>query len=289
MIKLIASDMDGTLLNSDHIISKENLEAIKKAQEMGVHFAIATGRIYDDVEPFLKENGMKCECIVMNGAEYRDKDGNVLETIDIDKNKAAEIFDMIKDNELSAEIYTSKGLYTIDTKDKALIQTAYRIQAFNPGTSFEEAVEMAKEHPHFTNLNYITDLEEFLKSDIRIGKFVAFYNNEETTRKVKSILESINGLAVASTFTKNVEINNIDAQKGFILTKVAKKMGIKKDEVMVIGDSFNDYSMFTEFPVSFAMENGMPEIKKIAKYITDTNDNSGVAKAIYKILNLDYR
>ena len=108
MIKLIASDMDGTLLNSDHKISKDNLEAIKKAQDMGVHFAIATGRIYYDVEPFLKENGIKCECIVMNGAEYRDKDGNVLESIDIDKNKATEIFDMIKNNGLSGEIYTVK-------------------------------------------------------------------------------------------------------------------------------------------------------------------------------------
>jgi len=286
MIKLIASDMDGTLLNSDHIISKENLEAIKKAQEMGVHFAIATGRIYDDVEPFLKENGIECECIVMNGAEYRDKDGNVLESIDIDRNKATEIFDLIKNNEISGEIYTSKGLYTTDTKERALIQTVYRIQAFNPGTNFEEALIMAKDHKHFKDLNYITDIEEFLNSDIKIGKFVTFYNNEETTVKVKNSLESIKGLAISSTFTKNVEINNVNAQKGLILTRVAQKMGIKKDEVMVIGDSFNDYSMFTEFPVSFAMENAMPEIKEVAKYITDTNDNAGVAKAIYKILNL---
>ena len=62
-------------------------------------------------------------------------------------------------------------------------------------------------------------------------------------------------------------------------------MSINKDEVMVIGDSFNDYSMFTEFPVSFAMKNAVLQIKKIAKYITDTNDNAGVAKAIYKVLN----
>lgn len=287
MIKLIASDMDGTLLNNEHIISKENLQAIKKAQEMGVHFAIATGRIYDDVEPFLKEHGIKCECIVMNGAEYRDKDGNVLESIDIDKNKAVEIFDMIKNNEVSAEIYTSNGLYTTDTKEKALIQIAYRVQAFNPGTSFDEAIIMAKKHKHFTHLNYITDIEEFLNSDIKIGKFVAFYNDEETTIKVKNKLETIKGLAISSTFTKNIEINNVNAQKGLILAKVAQKMGIKKEEVMVIGDSFNDYSMFTEFPISFAMENAMPEIKEVAKYITDTNDNAGVAKAIYKVLNLE--
>lgn len=289
MIKLIASDMDGTLLNSDHEISKENLEAIKKAQESGVHFAIATGRLYADVEPFLNKHGIKCECIVMNGAEYRNKDGEVLESIEINKDKALEIFEMIKNNELSAEIYTNKGLYTTDTKEKALVQTAYRVQAFNPGTSFEDAIKIAKEHTHFTDLNYITDIEEFLNSDIKIGKFVAFYNNEETTKKVKSRLETIKGLAISSTFSKNVEINNINAQKGLILAKVAQKMGIKKDEVMVIGDSFNDYSMFTEFPVSVAMENAMVEIKEIAKYITTTNDKAGVSQAIYKALNLEYK
>lgn len=286
MIKLIASDMDGTLLNNNHKISEENLEAIKVAQKMGVHFAIATGRIYSDVEPFLKEHEIQCECIVMNGAEYRDSDGDILETIDIDKNKAAEIFDMIKNNDISSEIYTSNGLYSIDTRERALIQTAYRIQAFNPGTSFEEAIEIAKEHNHFTELNFITDIKGFLSSDIKIGKFVTFYNDEETTKKIKKTLESIQGLAISSTFTRNVEINNVNAQKGLILSKVAQKMGINKDEVMVVGDSFNDYSMFTEFPVSFAMENAVPEIKSVAKYITDTNDNAGVAKAIYKVLNL---
>ena len=136
------------------------------------------------------------------------------------------------------------------------------------------------------NLKYIKDVNEFLNSDIKIGKFVAFYNDEETTLKVKRKLESIDGLAISSTFTKNIEINNKEAQKGLILAKVTKKMGIKRDEVMVIGDSFNDYSMFTEFTESFAMGNAVKQIKEVAKYVTDTNDNSGVAKAIYKSLNL---
>ena len=61
-------------------------------------------------------------------------------------------------------------------------------------------------------------------------------------------------------------------------------MGLKNQEVMVLGDSFNDYSMFKEFPISFAMGNAIDEIKEIAKYITDTNYNDGVAKAIYKII-----
>ena len=61
-------------------------------------------------------------------------------------------------------------------------------------------------------------------------------------------------------------------------------MGIAKEEVMIMGDSFNDYSMFTEFIETVAMENAIPEVKEIAKYITDTNNNDGVAKAIRKVL-----
>ena len=62
-------------------------------------------------------------------------------------------------------------------------------------------------------------------------------------------------------------------------------MGIDKNEVIVLGDSFNDYSMFTEFIETVAMENAIPEVKEIAKYITDTNNNDGVAKAIRKVLS----
>lgn len=87
------------------------------------------------------------------------------------------------------------------------------------------------------------------------------------------------------TINDNIEITDINAQKGIILEKVTKKMGIDKKDVMILGDSFNDYSMFEIFEESVAMENAISEIKKIAKYITDTNENHGVAKAIYNVLN----
>lgn len=285
MIKLIVSDMDGTLLNSNHQISKENLEAIRKAEEKGVHFAIATGRAYSDVKPLLEENNLKCECILSNGAEYRDENGNILEEVAIEKDSARKIINMIQKDGLSVEIYTDDGFYTIDTEEDSLRETARRIQTFNPGTSFEDALEQAKIHPHFVNLHYINDVEEFLNSDVKIAKFVAFYEDEETTLKVKKILEDIEGIAISSTFTRNIEINNKQAQKGLILAKVIEKLGLKKEEVIVLGDSYNDISLFTEFPISFAMENAVPEIKDLAKHITDTNDNAGVAKAIYKAMD----
>ena len=99
MIKLIASDMDGTLINSDHTISQENLEAIKEAESRGIKFAIVTGRAYDDVRPLIDEYNLDCECVALNGGEYYDKAGNVIEGIYIDKNKVREILNVMMTGE----------------------------------------------------------------------------------------------------------------------------------------------------------------------------------------------
>lgn len=161
---------------------------------------------------------------------------------------------------------------------------AYRTLSFNPELTPEEALELAKIQPYFVQLNYISDLDKFLSSGIEIRKFVAFHKDIELINKMKKVIGELKGIAVSSSFRDNIEITDITAQKGIILAKVAEKMGFERDEVLVLGDSFNDYSMFTEFKESVAMGNAIPEIKEIAKYITDTNDNLGVAKAIYRVL-----
>ena len=103
--------------------------------------------------------------------------------------------------------------------------------------------------------------------------------------KIKRELSTIEGLAISSSFRDNIEITDINAQKGIILEQVAIKLSIAREEVMILGDSFNDYSMFEIFEETVAMENAIPEVKAIAKYITDSNDNLGVAKAIRNVLN----
>jgi Cof subfamily protein (haloacid dehalogenase superfamily) len=284
MIKLIASDMDGTLLNEKHKIDKETVVAIKSAEETGIVFAISTGREYDTVKPLLVENNIRCQCVLMNGAEYRDEEGNILEEINIELETATKIINILQKEKVSARIFTNKGIYTTDTKEEALKEMLYRTLSFNPELTQEEALEIAKSQPYFVQLKYIEDLNEFLSSGIEVRKFVAFHRDIELINKMKRVIGEINGIAVSSSFKDNIEVTHITAQKGIILAKVAEKMGFKREEVLVLGDSFNDYSMFTEFTESVAMGNAIPEIKKIAKYITDTNDNLGVAKAIYKIL-----
>lgn len=284
MIKLIASDMDGTLLNEKHKIDKETVEAIRKAEESGIVFAISTGREYDTVEPLLKENNIRCQCVLMNGAEYRDEDGNILEDINIELETATKIIGILQKEKVSARIFTNKGIYTTDTKEEALKEMVYRTLSFEPNLTYEEAEKIAKNQPYFVQLKYISNLDEFLKSGMEIRKFVAFHKDVELINKMKKVIGQIERIAVSSSFRDNIEVTHITAQKGIILAKVSEKMGFKRDEVLVLGDSFNDYSMFTEFTESVAMGNAIPEIKEIAKYITDTNDNLGVAKAIYRVL-----
>ena len=287
MIKLIASDMDGTLLNKNHKIDKETVEAIRKAEAKGITFAISTGREYNTVELLLKENNIVCQCVLMNGAEYRDEEGNILEEINIDIKSATKIIDILQKEKVSARIFTNKGIYTTDTKEEALQEMVYRTISFHPELSKEEAIEIAKIQPYFTELNYISNLDEFLSGNIEVRKFVAFHSDTELINKMKRVVGEIEGIAVSSSFKDNIEVTHVTAQKGIILAKVAEKMGFKREEVIVLGDSFNDYSMFTEFSESVAMGNAIPEIKEVAKYITDTNDNFGVAKAIYKVLEND--
>ena len=285
MIKLIASDMDGTLLNDNHEIDKDTAEAIKKAEESGIIFVISTGREYENVKYILDKRDIKCQCILSNGAEYRDENGNILDVININENSAKEIIQIFKDNNISARMFTDKGIFTTSTREKALEELTFRTLTFNKNLTKEEAKKIAEKENFFTCLKYVEDVEKFFEDGIEIRKFVAFHEDIELLNKLKGTIGKIGGLSISSSFNDNIEITDINAQKGIILEKVITKMGIDKKDVVILGDSFNDYSMFEIFEESVAMKNAIPEVKKIAKYITDTNDNQGVAKAIYNILN----
>lgn len=284
MIKVIASDMDGTLLNSRHEICSENINAIKMAEDKGIKFVIVTGREYESVKPIINANELRCQCILMNGAEYRDEDGNILESININKERFIQIVDILKNDGGSILLFTNDGIYTTTNKEDAFNAVVKEIQTFEVEVSYEEALEKAKTHPRFTKLKYIEDINKFSESGIEVRKILTFNDDLDKVVERKKQLSDIGDLAVSSSFYNNIEITNISAQKGIILGKYADKNGIPRDEIMVLGDSFNDYSMFTEFNLSFAMGNAIPEIKEVAKYITDTNDNAGVAKAIYNAI-----
>lgn len=190
MIKMLASDLDGTLLNSQHDIDDESVAAIKKAQDKGIIFVVSTGRDYEMVLPLLKKHNIVCECSLMNGAEYRDEKGNILESINIDVDLVLKVLKILDKHNMSSRIFTNKGSYTINSREDALREVAYRTVTFSKGITFEEALKKAEEEPFFKNLHFLgSDYEEFFRrDDVEIKKFVAFNGD---TVKIKEVADEI--------------------------------------------------------------------------------------------------
>ena len=131
----------------------------------------------------------------------------------------------------------------------------------------------------------VPNFQALCDMDIKIIKAIAFSEDEDLLKEIKRKLECYPNLSVVSSFSNNLEITDVSAQKGIVLKKYIESLGYSMDEVMVFGDSLNDYSMLSmDFGAAIAMENADSEIKEVAKYVTKSNAEDGVAYAIEKLL-----
>ena len=286
MVKLIVSDMDGTLLNEKMTISQANADAIREAENQGIPFMVATGRGFTEAKPLLEEAGLSCPIITLNGAQVYDEDGTILKTAGITKDTARKILTIIRDHNLYCEVTTGKGIFS-DNKAKRIESVASLLFETNPDTTYKMAVILAAARLEIMNINYIDNYDELIEDEtIDILKIIAFSQDGSKTLDPVSVeLDEIGDLAITSSFENNIEINHIDAQKGIAVSEMAKKMDIDLDDVMTFGDNLNDLSMLEITGYSFAMENGAQETKNVSKYLTSANNENGVAEGILLALN----
>ncbi|WP_276676287.1 HAD-IIB family hydrolase, partial [Caldibacillus debilis] len=127
----------------------------------------------------------------------------------------------------------------------------------------------------------------FSDPSYEIYKIIAFSLNEEKLERAREELQRIGGIAISSSWHNNLEITDIRAQKGIALETFVALKGWSLKETMAIGDNYNDVSMLERAGFSVAMGNAPEDIKKICHYVTDTNDNHGFSKAVYKILEMN--
>ena len=286
MIELIVSDMDGTLLNGKMKVSETNAKAIKTAMKKGIHFMVATGRGFTEAQPLLEEVGINCSFITLNGAQVYNEEGSVIQNIGIDKQSVHEIVAAIKKRNLYCEMTTSNGIYS-DNKAKRIESVASLLFETNPDTTYKMAVVLAAARLEIMNINYVEDYEQLVHDDsIEVLKIIAFSDDgRKVLGPLTEELEKSGELAITASFVNNIEINNINAQKGIALEAAAKKLNIPLENIMTLGDNFNDVSMLKVAGYSFAMENAEEEVKTYAKYITTSNNNDGIAHAINLALN----
>lgn len=282
MIKLIVSDMDGTFLNNHQKISEYNLNALKYAQSKNVEFMIATGRNYISMKPLLERYDIKCSCMLMNGAEFRNREGKIQKKIPISYEKGRELLTLLENQGFYPEIMDSDGFYTIYGEKEAEISMLGRMRCLRPDATEKELRELMNRSIFLKSLVRLNSYEELKERGILFSKTIVFSQDISKIEETREKVIQLGGLAVTSSYPTNVEINDIHAQKGIALSEYIAEQGIKKEEVMVFGDGLNDYSLFTEFPNSYAPENAMEEIRNLASEIIESNENDGVGKTIMK-------
>ncbi len=281
MIKLIVSDLDGTLLDEPNSISKVNLDAIDYAYQKGARFGFATGRDFASVSSIKGLLNQEVLLILGNGAVVYDGDGTIVEEDFFPNSYLKEVTGILNERDVPHMIFTTDGFYT--TTDAAEVRRRFleRIRSI-VSKEVAEIFDTGKDKP-CNNLTQITDMDDFIQTK-KIIKVEGFHLDSGPIEAVKQELEKYTELSHLSTGKNNVEITNITAQKGLALKKYMKKVGLSEDEVMVMGDSHNDLSLFENFKYSFAPANSCAEIKEKAYRIVKSCKEHGVSQAIYEFI-----
>lgn len=286
MISIIASDMDGTLLNNEMTVSDFNAQAILKAQQQGVHFIVSTGRRYSEAQPLIAAQGITAPLITLNGAEVYDASGKMLDMVPITKTVARAIFHTLSSQGYYYEVVGNDAVYS-NSKAKRVEQIAHLLTNLNPDTSFKIAVSLATARLELMDISYVDDYSELLDDPKNhVMKIIAF--SQAGPEKLKSLSDDLlakhSSIKITSSSRSNIEINNINAQKGIAVERYANMLNTPMSNVMAIGDNNNDVSMLKLAGTSYAMGNASTEVKQLATHITDTNVNDGVGKAILAVL-----
>ncbi|CAM3072970.1 Cof-type HAD-IIB family hydrolase [Streptobacillus felis] len=269
MYKAVVTDLDGTLLNSNHEVSEYSKKVIKKFVEKGYKFYIATGRLYASTKEIADSIGVKIPLITVNGTRILDEDGN-------------EVYN----NTLDLE--TVRKIATIDYKscgEDLLINGYFRNIWLVTDKKAEEYYRKERpDKPYFPNT---VSPEEFMSKTFNKMHFIG--KHEGLLKLREKIQKEIDAdLNVVFVGNNCLEIFNKDANKAKAAEYILNKDGIKLSEAIAFGDSLNDYEMLKEVGKGYVMGNAIYLLKEIAKDLemVDTNDNDGEAKKIEEIFNL---
>ena len=285
MIKVIASDMDGTLLGDDHRIAPETLKAVKEAVNAGIRFMICTGRNFPGAMQELEGTDLVCDYIVGSGAEVRDPEQNVVLTYPMSMELCRRVYRVIREYPVSMVICTNGYDYRIGTTDEVEESILLEAMLFHMNLSREEVKKTPVYLRMIERTKIIADLAELEEKGVPVYKLFLFSEDRAMLEEIRKRLEPDREIAAASSFPTNLELTDVKAQKGPVLKAYIESLGYTMDEVMVLGDSLNDLSMISmDFGATVAMENGEQEVKRAAKYITKTNGEFGVAYAIRELI-----
>lgn len=260
--RLIAIDLDGTLLNNDLEISPRARRTIKRVREQGVHVTLCTGRMYASAQPYAEQMGLALPLITYNGAYVKHSGtGAILCQKNLPAALARDVFSRAKRRGLHVNVYRQDQLYVEKLTER--------------GKMYAQAVKVP--------VHVVQDMLDFLVTDpIKLVVIAA----PEEIRELEQELQAVwaEQLYITKSSPTFLEILHPEATKGKGLEAVARYLQVEREEIMGIGDNYNDLEMFKYVGFAVVMGNAGADIKEKASYITCCNDDDGVAEALEKLV-----
>lgn len=265
--KMVVFDLDGTLLNSNKEILESSIHAINKLSELGIFIAIATGRIHQMTTYYLQKLNFKGLLISSNGARVYDYDKNKkIFQLPLSLIDAKQAVYYCYQNKIDCSILTEETCYFSPSSQRIKVFEEFNLKARE---SQNDEIEL-KTYKSFPNVS-------------KIEKLIMF---EENIEKQKELMKYLAQCKVSTAFFSQsnlIDLVHYRVSKGLGVKKICRYLKIKLNEVVVFGDYDNDVSMLKIAGLPVVMENGSDKAKEKAKFITTSNDNHGIAKAIEKI------
>ena len=280
MRKLIALDVDGTLLTDNHELTEKNREAILAAQEQGHVVMICSGRAPDSVRETLKEMRISCPFAASNGAVVC-VDEKILDEINLSMEQVEQVSAILEAENMPYRLYTNKGVYELPNwKERVenVINSGKVPDVYRQDKRFDLILERPPSYKHVSHYSDLSELK--LERELTIQKFFVLTLDPAQKSKLNEELQQNRSIGVTTSAFHNLEIMNTNAHKGHGIQVMAKHFGIDMEDTIAIGDNYNDVPMFKVAGLSIAMGNAENVIKKMCDTVTLTNEESGVGRAL---------
>ena len=258
-IKMVVTDMDGTLLNSKHEVSERFLAIFNELNKRGIQFVAASGRQYHSMADKLHRIKDDIIFIAENGALVKKQDQE-LSTTPLDQNITDQLLDIV---------YNIEGAH-------AMLCGKYK--SYFDGKSMRFLDQLKEYYSAFEIVDdYKSVSDEIVKIAVYHGVSAEKYIYPQVTHLENEVKVKVSGL-------NWVDLNHAKADKGNALKVLMKNYDITSHELLVFGDYNNDLEMLALTENSFAMANAHPNVKKVAKFETSSNDNFGVERILEQLL-----
>lgn len=260
--KLLALDLDGTLLNEEHQLSPEIIRAIRELIDKGFHVTLATNRMFQSAESFAKLLNIDLPLIVYGGSLVKcPKTKDEFLDLRISRNIALKAIELMKDEPSTDFLFQEDEIYT---STKSIYTDRYQSIL---------GIE----------LKIVPDFREVLIDRPRTLVFyVKLEEVERLTQKLKAELESV--AQVVNSAPYFIDVTHLEATKGKGLESLAEKLHIKRDEIIAVGDGMNDIEMIDYAGLGVAVANASKELKDRADYITKEEREKGVLEVVKKFI-----